>query len=96
MAQIAQQDHLVIDCGTSFLEPTDEAKGKLRKAYLRGTLLDCVLVIKNEDEHSMAKVIEVMKYTDNTLSVRHNALDSIDCGAFQPEDYTDDVPYDGE
>lgn len=96
MAQIAQQDNIVIFCGESFANVTDEAKSKLRKSYLRGTLFDCVLEAKNEDEHSIAKAIQVMKYTDNTISVRLNLSDSIDCGELQPEDYSDDVPYDGE
>lgn len=102
MAQMAQQDHLVIDCGESFQYVSEEVKAKLRKAYLRGTLLDVVLSAVDGQDIAKTKIIASHKYDDDHIdvylidSIRDESLLVLDCGLLQPEDYTDDVPYDGE
>lgn len=101
MAQIAQQDHVVINCGESFANMTEEAKKKLRKASLRGTILDVVLTAVIDLNEETTKILAYTKTDDGFLYVyfvdsANAELAEVDCGQYQPEDYTDDVPYDGE
>lgn len=102
MAQIAQQDNIVVDFGTieSFDDVSEEAKKQLRRAYIRGTILDVVIKLKSESFESVGNIVaayvvnnRVNVYIVDTIN---DNLKGIDCGAVQPEDYSDDIPYDGE
>lgn len=106
MAQIAQQDNIVVDIGTisSWEDVSEDAKRQLRRAYIRGTIHDVIVKAKDEgDNETTSKVIATYKYVvDNALVVtfQDSFFDDqpyrFSCGAFQPEDYSDDVPYEGE
>lgn len=98
MSQIAQQDHKTIVGPFDDGNLNDEQKKQLRRAYLRGTILDCVLIHKDEGVEKQSKVIYAKK-TNNALSVviydtNAGGVVDADCGNFQPDDYTDDTPTD--
>lgn len=107
MAQMAQQNHLVIKAGYLGEEQSEEVKKQLRRAYLRGTLMDVVIDCETEGpfQHEIVKVIGCnVTYKD----IEHKTLQDmqvytirfserfaeIDCGKFQPDDYADDTPTD--
>lgn len=101
MAQMAQQSHLVIKAGYLGDEQSEEVKKQLRRAYLRGSLLDVIVESENEEFTEIARVLSYFVSGSNILFISfRSSIDEetykLDCGAFQPDDYTDDTPTDEE
>lgn len=99
MSQIAQQDHKTIVGPFDDGILNNEQKRQLRRACLRGTILDCVLTYKVEGVEKQSKVIFANIHSTAGLVVvfYDNAtigLVEVNCGNFQPDDYTDDTTID--
>lgn len=61
-----------------------------------------MLEAKTESTAAKTMIVGYFKEDDETIIAHYfdtadtGELVTLDCGALQPEDYTDDVPYDGE
>lgn len=89
MAQIAQQDNLVIKV-SNVATPTSEEKTRLRKSYIRGTIHDVIVVEDTSTTEKNFKVVST-EYTKATKVVKVVAgSTTIDCGAIVDTDYKDE------
>lgn len=86
MAQIAQQDNLVIEVTTTAAALDDETKKKLIECIEGGTITDVILVIKGvEKKISHARVVGWLvdttenspKYTIDIINANSGAVDAI-------------------
>lgn len=88
MAQIAQQDNLVIEVSTTTAETLDgDTKKKLIECIEGGTITDVILVIKNvEKKISHARVVSWLvdttedspKYTIDIINANSRAVETIE------------------
>lgn len=89
MAQIAQQDNLVINVA-NVATPTSDEKTKLRKSFIRGTIHDVIVVEENDTTEKTFKVVST-EYTKATKVVKVVVgSTTIDCGAIVDTDYKDE------
>lgn len=86
MAQIAQQDNLVIEVTTAVTALDDATKKKLIECIEGGTITDVILVTKKvEKEISHARVVSWLvdttgnspKYTIDIINVNDGAVEAI-------------------
>lgn len=86
MAQIAQQDNLVIEVTTTVAALDDDTKKKLIKCIEGGTITDVILVTKEVGKKiSHARVVswlvdttgEVPKYTIDIINANSEAVEAI-------------------
>lgn len=98
---MAQQEPIVIECGYLGGTISEEVKTKLRKCFLRGTIMDVQLDCDTDDIDQKEKV-KVLSYrisNENGLfvwvfSAYDGQATEIGCGEFQPSDYEDNAPLD--
>lgn len=86
MAQIAQQDNLVIEVATTAAALDDNTKKKLIECIESGTITDVILVTKeDEKEISHARVVSWLvnttkdfpKYTIDIINANSGAVEAI-------------------
>lgn len=65
MAQIAQQDNLVIEVATTAAELGNDIKGKLIECINGGTITDVILVTKEGEKINHARVVSWSVSTTN-------------------------------
>lgn len=87
MAQIAQQDNLVIEVATTAAALDDDTKKKLIECIKGGTITDVILVTKNvENIISHARVVSWLvdtaknsqKYTIGIINANSGAVETIE------------------
>lgn len=98
MAQIAQQDHLYIEVESEEIEgrfnPT--TKEKVRKHFIKGTLMDCIIKVSDMAGSQLLRIIGVDEADNEVTLYAYNhdteIVAAYSCGTLQPSDYTDDTP----
>ncbi len=103
MATIANQSNIVIVTPNEYSFHDEEAKQKLRRAFLRGTLYD--YIVRFDDmpatgkTYNEGRVVSHQYYEDGETGVgylvvfAHSGMElkQLDCGEIKPEDYTDEM-----